>query len=314
MNTIAKNKAYKTELYRLNWKKPASISVLLHVSVFALATFGLPMFFIPTEPEDIIIPVEMVDLDEMAQTPVVDEPDKNEEVEPPPPPKPVYNNEQTAPDLLSPKEPDIAPIEEEVVEEKVEDIPPPPKEEAPVVDPTEIKEPPKPKNKPRPKPKPEPKKEEVKKEEPKQEEERDISSLLKSLTPDEPQEQTTPKQETEVGAGQTSQIADYAKVMTRSELDDLNRGVAPCWNVQAGGRDAQKLVVKLRVFVMPNLKVRDVEILDSMRYNTDSHFKAAADAARWALMNPQCSTLRIPPEKYESYKTFIYNFDPSNML
>ncbi len=297
-------KSYKMEIYRPNWKKPACVSVLLHICVFTLATLGLPYFTTTPEPEDVIIAVEMVDIAEFAQTDNLDEPDKSEEEDTPaPPPKPVYNNTDTVPDLLSPKEPDITP---EPVEE-VEEIPEPPKEDEPKIDITEIKEPPKPKNKPKPKPKPPEPKAEPAKEQP------DFTSLLKSLTPDEPTESVQKPKEND-GAGRTSQIADFDKQMTRSELDDLNRGVQPCWNVQAGGRDAQTLVVKLRVFVRPDLTVRDVEILDQPRYDRDSHFKAAADAAKWALLMPKCNTLRIPPEKYESYKSFIYNFDPSNML
>ncbi len=47
--------------------------------------------------------------------------------------------------------------------------------------------------------------------------------------------------------------------------------------------------------------------------NFDGH-QAAAEAARRALLNETCRTLRLPPEKYEQWKVFKYNFDPSMML
>ena len=72
--------------------------------------------------------------------------------------------------------------------------------------------------------------------------------------------------------------------------------------------------MSLRVFVNPDMTVQNVEILDQIRYGSDSHFRAAADAARRALLNPNYRTLKLPPEKYESWKVFKYNFDPSMML
>jgi len=163
---------------------------------------------------------------------------------------------------------------------------------------------PKPKNKPKPKP-PVEKTEDVK------DEASDFNSLLKSLTPVDPEEQTPPREEVPDSTGQTSQIADFSKVMTRSELENLNSGVQPCWNVNAGGKNAESLVVTLRVYVNRDRTVRRVDIVDRIR---DTHHQAAADAARRALLNPNCSTLRLPPEKYDRWKEFTYIFDPSQML
>ena len=275
------------------------ISILFHVAVFLLTMLSLPRLAKDPPPLEMISTVELVDLADIAQTNVEDKPQEEKaEDKAPAPPKPVYNNTDSAPDLLSPKPPEI---------EEVPDIP----EE--VVE--EIKPAPKPKSKPKPpkKPEPTPPKEEPPEE--KKEDQKDFTSLLKSLTPDEPDPpaptESEPKPDDQ---GQVSQIADFAKQMTRSELDDLNRGVQPCWNVNAGGKDAQDLNVRLRVFVNPEMRVSEVQILDQLRYNTDTHFRAAAEAARRALLNPACSSLRLPPEKYEQWKVFIYNFDPKGML
>ena len=40
----------------------------------------------------------------------------------------------------------------------------------------------------------------------------------------------------------------------------------------------------------------------------------AAEAARRALLNPNCNKLRLPEDKYEQWKTFIIQFDPKDML
>ncbi|MGH1378302.1 MAG: hypothetical protein ACRBB3_05725 [Alphaproteobacteria bacterium] len=287
------------DLVSTNMGAPALMSVAFHICVFALATVGLPFFVKETEPMEMAITVELVDLAEVSQTNNIDQPQKSEVEEKPVETKPVYNNTDTVPDLLSPQEPEV------------EEVPEPPKEK-PKPDPTLIKTPPKPKNKPRkPKP-PAPKKVEKQKEEP---DKKDFTSLLKSLTPDNQDTQPTPQPvEENSNQGKTSQVADFSKQMTRSELDDLNRGVQPCWNVNAGGKNAEKLRVSLRVFVNPDLQVREVQIIDQVSYSTDTHFRAAAEAARRALLNPRCSRLRLPPEKYEQWKVFKYTFDPSKML
>ncbi len=261
-------------------------SIIFHIVIFTMVSVGFPNFAKKLPPIETAIIVEMVDLADISQL--------NKE---PAKPKPVYNKSENAPERVPLKEakPDINDVP-----------PPPPKDKKPKLDKQIIKNPPKPKNKPRiTKPKPA-----IKAEEP--EDSMDFTSLLKSLTPDEPEEQTPIKSPN--SQDPISQIADFSKQMTRSEIDDLNRGVQPCWNVNAGGRDAHNLIVELMVFVAQDRSVRDVQIIDTVSYNSDNHFRAAAEAARRALLNPRCSTLNLPPEKYERWKKFRYIFDPSNML
>ncbi len=302
-------------------QKPLVYSVSLHVIVLVLATLGLPFFMTKTEPVEMAMTVEIAELADISQTNVVDKPNESEKPEPIPPkpeePKPVYKQteaeEPTPPDdLLTPRAPDV------------EEVPEPPEEKPPEEKPKEelakIEKPPKPMNKPKP-PKPPKPKEEKPKEKPPEEEkpkepEKDFTSLLKSLTPDQdeaPKPVQAPPQET-AETGQTSQIARAGTELSRSELENLNSGVQPCWNVNAGGKDAGQLVVSLQVTVGPDMRVIDVKILDQVRNSSDSHFQAAAEAARRALLNETCRTLRLPPEKYEQWKVFKYNFDPSMLL
>lgn len=309
-------------------KKPLIYSTGLHITIAVLATVGLP-FLMPmkTQPEEMAITVELADLGPMSESPVVDQPNEAKEPEPTPPKpveqKPVYKKEeaQAEPpdDLLTPRAPDVEEVPEPP-EEKIEEKPPEPEKLA------EVKPPPKPMNKPKPpkpkpekpkeeKPKEEKKKEEKPKEEPK-EQEQEFTSLLKSLAPDQetPDKVVKAPPQEEPSAGQTAQLSNEGRDLTRSEADDLNRGVEPCWNLNAGGKFAENLVVSLVVTINPDMSVQQVQIIDQGRYNSDSHFRAAADAARRALLNPNCRNLRLPPEKYEAWKVFKYNFDPSMML
>lgn len=303
--------------YLPDMNRSVAVSFVLHLLIVVIGTVGIPFLMKEPDVREMAITVQMVDLADISQTTVVDKPQESKEEKPEPkppaPPKPVYKTESEpppAPDLFTPEPP-----------VKQEEVPEPPKEEK-VAElekpkPKPVKPPKPPKNRPKPKP-PEPKQEEEPKEveKPKEEPEQDISSLLKSVLNEEsePQQQTEQKPEENSEASQISQIAELGAELTRSEEDDLNAGVAPCWNVNAGGKDAHTLVVSLRVFVNPDMTVGKVQILDQLRYAADTHFRTAAEAARRALLNPRCSTLRLPPEKYEQWKVFRYDFDPSNML
>lgn len=300
--------------YDSSMKKPLICSVLLHIFVVVMGTVGLPYFSVKKEPVEMAITVEMAELDLVSQTDVLAPPKetKDPKKEPAPPkeePKKNYSKPEPVPEEepepeIAQKQPDAEEIPEPPKpEEKKEEEKPEPK----------IPKPPKPINKPKP---PVPKMVEKKKEpEKKKEEEPDINSLLTSLV-SEDTSQPSPKTEepAKTESSQTSQIARVTGKLTRSEQDDLNRGVEPCWNVNAGGKYAENLVVSLEVSINPDMSVSNVRVLDQIRYNSDTAFQAAADNARRALLNPMCSKLRLPPEKYNDWKVFTYNFDPSQML
>ncbi len=291
---------HNKDIYSGAMRKPAIYSALLHVLIFLLGTLGLPHFVTPPEPMETVMTVELVDLSNISQTNVVAPPDKSDAIEPPAPRKPVYNNSNSAPDLLSPKEPEI------------EDVPMPPDETA-KPDLTQIKEPPKPKNKPKVKPKPTPPPVKDKPEEKPKDDQNDMTSLLKSLITEEAADQST-AQDTPDSAGQTSQIAPVSAQLLSSMEASLNNGIRKCWNVDAGGKNAETQIVKLQVFVNRDRTVQKVEFIEKLRYETDTYYKAAAEAARRALMNPACWPLQLPEEQYEVWKSFPYTFDPSGML
>ncbi len=303
MNSTIFNNAYRNfmALPEVGW--PTVVSAVLHISVFAFAVFGLPKIAgrndVYIAPDEIVMNVELFDSSEIAE-------DKNiadDNSTPAPRVKPVYNNTDSVPVLAEPRQPDI--------DTKLEK-----QEEKSVVasDPTLIKIPPKPRSKPL---QPKPKQIEKKPLKPKVQDkpERNITSLLKDLTPSDWANAQQRINSDERASGKVNQFgSDASQQMTSSDLVALNQGVQKCWNVNAGGRMAEKLEVRLRVIVAPNRKVKEVIILDKLRYATDPHFRSAAEAAQRALLNEQCSTLNLPPEKYEAWKSFIYTFDPSQML
>ncbi len=78
--------------------------------------------------------------------------------------------------------------------------------------------------------------------------------------------------------------------------------------------NAETMIVDLHVSLNPDGSVVEVKILDMSRYNSDPQFKPAADAARRAVLNPNCNPLKIPPDKYPQLKSFVLKFDPREMF
>ncbi|HQX27968.1 MAG TPA: energy transducer TonB, partial [Alphaproteobacteria bacterium] len=225
---------------------------------------------------------------------------KEEKKELPPPvqekPSPPKMAEETPPEIEKPKPPEL---KEEVKEKPVEQLAPP--------KPEKKKEEVKPKEKP--KPKPDTTKVEKKKEQ-------DFDSLLKNLTPDTEEEQPVESVETAENSAVDSAIAQLSDRLTMSEMDALRHQLQGCWNLgaSAGGKYAEELIVAVRVQINKDRTVQNAAVVDMGRYQRDNAFRAAAEAALRALRNPRCTPLAVPPDKYNTWKNTIINFDPSDML
>ncbi|HEY8963053.1 MAG TPA: energy transducer TonB, partial [Alphaproteobacteria bacterium] len=163
--------------------------------------------------------------------------------------------------------------------------------------------------------KPEPSKtEEVKTEEP-AEDQAEFSSVLKNLVGEEapPQPDSVPR-DTPRQAPQLTSPAPLGSQMSMSEMDALRAQLAQCWRVLPGARDAATLVVDIEVTVGPNKIVQSSHIVDQLRYNSDSFFRAAADSALAALRSPTCTPLDLPSDKYDQWKNMTVRFDPKDMF
>ena len=99
-----------------------------------------------------------------------------------------------------------------------------------------------------------------------------------------------------------------------SELDAIRDQIADCWNIPAGAKGAEDLIVDIFVRMNPDGTVRAAEVKDSSRMRVDPFFRTAAESAIRALRNPRCSPLRLPLDKYDLWKTFTIGFNPRDML
>lgn len=295
MNAVTQNNSLFT-LEDPTLKKAFFASGLFHVLVFVFAAMGIP--FIAKDPPLITTPVsiELVDISDITQTNRRAPPRKEEkpvEIEKPEPPKANPTPKMTAepqPSFLDP-----VPIEKP---EPVEPAPPEPIQEVAKSE------------EPKPKPKPKPKEPEK----PKVDEQKAFDSLLKNLAPDAgkvKEEETPSENEAPAPDGQIARLSDQLSI---SELDAFKHQLEPCWNIPAGAKFAENLAVEIRVTMNRDMTVDNAIILDKSRYNRDPAFRAAADSAMRALRNPRCSPFKLPPDKYNEWKSIVINFDPRGML
>lgn len=280
-------------------------SALLHIAVLLLAVLGLPHLWDRDTPKDTPVIVEVVKIDDKTRT---------DDVQPTPPPKAEPKTIEPPPEPpkarslpTPPKPPEIA-RRPEPEPEKVPVKPKPEKKPEKKAKPKpkpkpEVKKPPKSLARARPRRRPSPSREDF------------AASVLKDLAPEEraPRLAKTPER-----AAAAPKPRARAKVRnapldaraTMSEIDAIRRQIEQCWNIPAGARDAENLVVSIRVWVNADGSVGRAVILDSNRMAADPFFRSAAESALRAVLNPRCSPLRIPPNKYEQFKVLVLNFNP----
>ena len=154
----------------------------------------------------------------------------------------------------------------------------------------------------------------------------DFLSVLKTvenLKKAAPQEETKPTKtlsEEVADALKRHQVEPQQKLarlgssLTMSERDSVRRQIEPCWNVPAGARDAENLVVDIRLRLNADGTVMTAELVDGARAARDTFFRAAAESALRAVLNPRCSPLRLPPKKYEEWKNMVLSFNPRDLF
>jgi outer membrane biosynthesis protein TonB len=284
-----------------NW---VIISACVHAALIVVMYFGLPSVFKPLPgPPLRVVPIDIVEIGDITNTRLPNQPELAAKAAPPAP-KPE-EKPQPAPKPPEPPKPEPKPEEKPT--------PPEPKPEEVAL--------PKPQVKPKPPepPKPEPKAQA-------QAQQDQLASILKNLTKPKPQPSKTDdlkKVLTDVGkmegtaatgaekGGVGPSLSDH---LTISAEDALRRQISGCWNVPAGARNAQDLIVEVEIDVNPDRTVRDARVTDEARLATDPFFRAAAESAMRALRNPKCSPLELPADQYETWKVIHFTFDPRDML
>jgi hypothetical protein len=302
-------------------RMPAIVSAMLHVALLGAAVMNLSFFSKPPplEPEPVMVEFEAID--KKAAAPKVGNP--------PPQPKdvPIAEEATKAPPPKS-AEPPPAPEKPKVDTAEAKPQPPPPTIEKPKAEapkpqedlialkpkepePPKVEKPPEP---PKPTPevkKPEPPKPAPPKPAPPQ---KSVDSMIDDILKNKqsPQKHQTPEQQPKPVQQVTRQAPaapNLAAVVTASEIEGVRNKIRPCWNTIGGAKD-QNLIVTLVVQMNQDGTPVKAELRDTGRYNNDPVYRAAADAAHRAIMNPRCQPWPLSPEKYNSWRNITFNFDP----
>lgn len=307
------------------------LSVSAHVLVGALSYLGLPFLSREMPVEDAPIVIDLVEIAERTAAPPPSAKQKEQvaqKVEPKPePPKVEPKPEPPKPEPPKPEPPKPEPPKP-VEPPKPQPQPPkpePPKPEPPKseqIDPTLPPEPKKPDPKPEP---PKPPKPEPEKTPPKKPVEEDpFKDLMKNVEKyrQQPKASTPPPSQAAPSAptqGATNSAnsprilnAPVADRATMSEKDAIRAQIEQNWVFDVGAKGIESMVIVLRVYMNPDGTVSKVDVTDTLRYNTDSGFRAVADTARRAVLKSQ--PLKYPNQKYEEFKVLELSFAPRDRL
>ena len=296
-----------------------ALSILFHAGLVVAAYVGLPSFHDSELYQDIPISVEIITVTDATNLPTKSkEPEPKKEVakaKPKPPPKPPAPPPAPQGSVQEPPAPEPLP---EPVEEKV----------AVIVNPE-----PKPKKEAKPKPKDEPKKVASKKRAPtpipprKPKAPDQFASVLKTLE----ELKTQPRQEPKDEPKKQDPKPDFASMManalespkprtdigpdlTISEKDLVRQQIQRCWNLPAGAKDAHTMIISIRMVMNPDGSVQQARILDQAKMSTNPFYRTMAESALRATLNPRCQPFKLPPEKFDRWKTMKLTFDPRDML
>lgn len=104
----------------------------------------------------------------------------------------------------------------------------------------------------------------------------------------------------------------YFSELSISEMDALAGQLRACWNLDPGAMGIEDMIVEIKAQLNQDGTVRSVEIMNTSRYSSDSHFRSVADSAKRAVYI--CAPYKILSEKYaekyEEWRILRLRFNP----
>ena len=271
------------------------ISLLIHSSVVLIGFLSLPSNWRPDVQTEPVIPISLIaeaELDLTTSVPAA-APEPVEEAEPEPEPvEPEPEPEPEPPAPAEETEPEPAPEPEPEPE-------PAPVEEEPEPEPEPVK----------PEPKPEPKEEEL-----------DLAALSQLINKEREKEtsQSDAPAETSIEADQARAAIGPGDRLTASDQAKMRAAVEQCWNTGAviGAPEPEKLIVILEIDLNRDGSLRSApRVANALQINLSGNrfWKVAEQSAVRAVVS--CAPYNfLPQDRYDTWKEFRLNFDPSQMV
>ena len=150
---------------------------------------------------------------------------------------------------------------------------------------------------------------------PKPKEDFSIASMLKDLR-NEKSNNIKEEVQTEKEKDQTGENNENENmVLSISEIDLLRQQLSSCWNAPAGAVIERGMKVTISAKVKQNMTVlsNSVRIVDTNIPKSNTFYGPITDSAMRTLLNPECTPLKLPKEKYNLWKNLTITFDYSIM-
>ena len=105
------------------------------------------------------------------------------------------------------------------------------------------------------------------------------------------------------------------QTLSVSEIDVLRQQLSSCWNAPAGAVIEKGMFVTINAKVLENGNVvpNSVRLIDTNISKINSFYEPITDSAMRTLLNPECTPLKLPGDKYEQWKNITITFDYSIM-
>lgn len=89
--------------------------------------------------------------------------------------------------------------------------------------------------------------------------------------------------------------------------EDVRAALGPCWTIDP---ERPYVTVELDVTVRRDGTVSSATVFDQDSYRTDPSFRAAADRALRAVLNPHCQPLPLPAADWPTWSEITLVFHP----
>jgi len=135
-----------------------------------------------------------------------------------------------------------------------------------------------------------------------------LERLRQQQQAEAPRARPNPAQQAAAGGGAPTGTA----ALTAGEIRGLADQIGECWNVDAGAPNLADIVVELKVRLDGQGNVRNV--LPAGSVPSEPRARAVYEAARRALLAPQCNPLKVPATKLAALEVSTFRFSPKGLV
>jgi hypothetical protein len=104
-----------------------------------------------------------------------------------------------------------------------------------------------------------------------------------------------------------------AQQLSGDQLALVRQQLERCWKVSAAANEVDDLIVDITAEVNRDGRILTAEITSRARMG-DPSYRATAESALRAVLNPQCGPLKLPPDKYEQWQNLYLHLNPRDVL